>query len=131
MMQALKKLAAEAENIEILGHVSAVKLRSLMGRAKAFINASYEDFGISPIEALASGTPVIGFAKGGLLETTTEKKTAVYFNEQNAQAICDSVHVFEKTTLDKAENLRKSVEIFDQEHFRTHFKEAVSQCLAD
>ena len=131
MMQALKKLAAEAENIEILGHVSAVKLRSLMGRAKAFINASYEDFGISPIEALASGTPVIGFAKGGLLETTTEKKTAVYFNEQNVQAICDSVHVFEKTTLDKAENLRKSVEIFDQEHFRTHFKEAVSQCLAD
>ena len=131
MLKSLRKLAGKAENIEILGYVPVEKLRSLMGLAKAFINASFEDFGISPIEALASGTPVIGFAKGGLLETTTENKTAIYFKEQNSQAIMDAVHVFEKTTLDKAEYLRKSVEIFDQEHFRTQFKEAVNQCLAD
>jgi glycosyltransferase involved in cell wall biosynthesis len=102
-----------------------------MSGAKAFINASYEDLGISPIEALASGTPVIGYAKGGLLETTTENKSAVYFTEQKAQAIVDAADIFDNTILDKAELLRKSVEIFDQKHFRTNFKEAVNKCLAD
>jgi len=130
-LKELIKIAGSAENIQILGHVSESKLRSLMGLGKGFINASFEDFGISPIEALASGTPVIGFAKGGLLETTSENKTAVYFYQQNEQGLIDAVHLFEKTTLDSAEKLRKSVEIFDQKHFRSQFKEAVNQCLAD
>ena len=130
MLKELKRLAGNAENIQILGHVTEEKLRSLMGKAKAFINASFEDFGISPIEALASGTPVIGYAKGGLLETTEENKSAVYFRNQNALAIADAVHLFEKTKLDKAEELRKSVEIFNRDNFRSHFKEAVNSCLA-
>ncbi|HAW52244.1 MAG TPA: hypothetical protein DCX54_07955 [Flavobacteriales bacterium] len=130
MLKELKRLAGNAENIQILGHVTEEKLRSLMGKAKAFINASFEDFGISPIEALASGTPVIGYAKGGLLETTEENKSAVYFRNQNALAIADAIHLFEKTKLDKAEELRKSVEIFNRDNFRSHFKEAVNSCLA-
>ena len=131
MLKSLRKLAENAKNIEVIGHIPEVELYSLMGRAIAFINASFEDFGISPIEALASGTPVIGFAKGGLLETTIENKSAVYFQEQNEKAIMAAINTFEKTTLDKAEDLRRSVEIFDQKNFKTKFKEAVNQCLAD
>ena len=131
MLSELKSLSKDAENISVLGHVSHTELKSLMAKAKGFINASFEDFGISPIEALASGTAVLGYAKGGLLETTTENETAIYFYDQNEEAIQKAVNSFEKATLVSAEDLRKSVERFDQRVFRKQFKEAVEQCLAN
>lgn len=102
-----------------------------MSGSRAFINASLEDFGISPIEALAGGSPIIGFGQGGLLETTTEGKTAIYFKKQLAADIIEAVNEFEKTNFVRPSELRKSVEKFGREQFRTKFSNAVDQCLAN
>ncbi|MHC0443723.1 glycosyltransferase, partial [Flavobacterium sp. 3-210] len=69
-------------NIEILGYQSDEILRDELSKARAFVFAAEEDFGILPIEAQACGTPVIAFKKGGALETVIENETGIFFNEQ-------------------------------------------------
>ncbi|QEM90884.1 glycosyltransferase family 4 protein [Kosakonia radicincitans] len=97
-MDKIKKLATN--NITLLGYQDDASLIDYMKRAKAYVFAAEEDFGISPVEAQASGTPVITFGKGGCLETVrplgSEKPTGVFFFEQTADAICKAVHIFEQ-----------------------------------
>src|SRR5690606_26925222 len=69
-MPKLKQRAAA--NIEFLGHQENAQMHDLLGRARAFIFAAREDFGITPVEAQAAGTPVIAFGAGGALETILE-----------------------------------------------------------
>ncbi|HDK9850228.1 TPA: glycosyltransferase, partial [Klebsiella pneumoniae] len=75
-----------ARNIEILGYQSNEVMQSTMQKAKAFVFAAEEDFGITPVEAMACGTPVIAYGKGGVLETVKpvgyEAPTGVFFGEQ-------------------------------------------------
>ena len=117
-------------NVEILGYQNNQVLREYLQKAKALIFAAEEDFGIVPVEAQACGTPVIGYAKGGLLETVNglnhDAPTGVYFTCQSAQAIVDAVNEFEKN-LDKftPENCRKNALRFSEENFRLHFKSYV------
>lgn len=87
-------------NVTLLGHQSAAALKDHLQRAKAFVFAAEEDFGIAPIEAQACGTPVIAFGKGAALETirgtqTEEQPTGLFFEAQTAQAIMDAVTRFE------------------------------------
>lgn len=97
-MDKIKKLATN--NITLLGYQDDASLISYMKRAKAYVFAAEEDFGISPVEAQASGTPVITFGKGGCLETVrplgSEKPTGIFFFEQTADAICNAVRTFEQ-----------------------------------
>lgn len=87
------------KNIELLGYQSNEILVDYMQRAKAFIFAAEEDFGISPVEAQACGTPVIAFGKGGSLETVrplgVDNPTGIFFNEQNIASLSDAVIHFE------------------------------------
>jgi glycosyltransferase involved in cell wall biosynthesis len=83
-------------NIEFLGYQSREKLIEFMQKAKAFIFAADEDFGIMIIEALACGTPVIALNKGGAGETIIDNKTGIHFNEQSADSIKEAVEKFEK-----------------------------------
>ncbi|WP_348814137.1 glycosyltransferase, partial [Flavobacterium maritimum] len=84
-LEKLQKIANS--NIEFVGFVENKKLRSLMQKAKAFVFAAEEDFGIIPVEAQACGTPVIALKKGGTLETVLEKETGIFFEEQTAEKI--------------------------------------------
>lgn len=88
------------KNIEILGFQPNNIMEDYMRNAKAFVFAAEEDFGITPVEAQACGTPVIAFGKGGALETIRpygqQKPTGVFFNKQDIQSIIDSVNEFEK-----------------------------------
>ncbi len=90
-----------SKNIEFLGFQSDQSLRDLYSRAKALIFPQCEDFGIIPLEAMASGCPVIAYAKGGALETVKNRETGLLFSEQTVdslnQAICD----FEKLKFDE------------------------------
>lgn len=94
----VKKLASP--NVEILGYQPDEVLHNLMGKAQAFVFAAEEDFGITPVEAQACGTPVIAFGKGGALESIVgfgDTPTGLFFEEQTVESICASVEVFEQT----------------------------------
>ena len=92
--------AAAGPNVEVLGHQPKGVLIDLMQRAKAFIFAAEEDFGITPVEAQACGTPVIAYAKGGATETIRgleyARSTGVFFDRQEPQAIAAAVLELER-----------------------------------
>ena len=98
----LDKIRAKAApNVHLMGYQSTDVLRDHMQRAKAFVFAAEEDFGITPVEAQACGTPVIAFGKGGALETVrglgvvSDAPTGVFFDAQTSEAIQSAVRKFE------------------------------------
>jgi glycosyltransferase involved in cell wall biosynthesis len=100
-MARVRALAAAAPNIEVLGFQPNEALAALMARAQAFVFAAEEDFGITPVELQACGTPVIAYGAGGAVETVVDdpdpaKRTGVLFDEQTADALCAAVQRFER-----------------------------------
>lgn len=95
----ISSIAAGHTNITLLGYQSFDVLKSHMQRAKAFLFAAEEDFGITPVEAQACGTPVIAFGKGGVLETVRpigcDSPTGIFFPEQTVKSVCEAVANFE------------------------------------
>ncbi len=109
-------------NIELLGWQPSDIVRSRMGRAKAFIHAAEEDFGIAPVEAMASGCPVIAYGRGGLLEIVEEGKTGLFFGSQTVEALSEAVQRFERGDLQvKTEQLRAAAERFSRSRFQREF----------
>lgn len=129
-MEKIKKLATP--NITLLGYQDDAALVDYMKRAKAYIFAAEEDFGISPVEAQASGTPVITYGKGGCLETVkplgSEKPTGVFFFEQTAEAICEAVELFEKyREFIKPIDCRDNALFFSEQRFREEINSYVTK----
>ncbi|KAF2511331.1 glycosyltransferase [Flavobacterium foetidum] len=111
-------------NIEFVGFVENEKLKNLMQKAKAFVFAAEEDFGIIPVEAQACGTPVIALAKGGTLETVLENETGVFFKEQTAKKIEEAIVDFETKKFDP-KVIRKHAVLFSKQRFEKEIKEFV------
>ncbi|MBT8181241.1 MAG: glycosyltransferase family 4 protein [Eudoraea sp.] len=136
----LKKIKAKArDNVEVLGFQEFSVLKDYMQRAKAFIFAAEEDFGIIPIEAQACGTPVIAFGKGGSLETVKgqyvdqpieKNHTGVYFQEQNVQSMLSAINYFEEN-LSKfnAHQIRNYSLKFDREVFVKEIKKTFAEII--
>jgi glycosyltransferase involved in cell wall biosynthesis len=115
--------ALATDNVEILGFQEFHVLRHHLQRAKAFIFASEEDFGIAPLEAQACGTPVLAFERGGAGETVVDGSTGLYFREQTPEAICEVVKAFEASppgTFDP-QRIRAHAERFSTGRFRKDF----------
>ena len=74
-------------NISFLGHVSDEQRKGLMSRAKAVVVVALEDYGLVPIEANVSGTPVVAYGAGGVLDTQVPEKTGVFFHRQSPEAL--------------------------------------------
>ena len=124
------KIKAKAgKNVTLMGYQPFEVLKEHMQKAKAFVFAAEEDFGITPVEAQACGTPVIAFGKGGALETVVgldkEKPTGVFFEEQTVESICDAVEEFEQQDRFIAENCRQNAERFSNERFMREIREYV------
>ena len=92
--------AMAGPTIKFLGYVPDEDLPDLMARCRAFMWPGEEDFGISPIQAMAAGRPVIAYAAGGALETVVPGHTGALFYDQTAQAIVTAVEQFDEKTLD-------------------------------
>lgn len=110
----IKKIAKN--NIEIKGFLNAEVLKDYMEKAKAFVFAAEEDFGIVPVEAQACGTPVIGYNKGGLKETVIDGVTGVLFENQTTKDIIEAVNRFDKMVFD-GNAIRKNALKFSKERF--------------
>ncbi|MGB3765851.1 MAG: glycosyltransferase [Phormidesmis sp.] len=104
------------DNIAFLGHVSDLERSHLMAKAQAVIVAALEDYGLVPIEANASGTPVISYGAGGVLDTQVPGKTGVFFDRQSPEAV--QAAVIEASQI--CWNYRGI-----REHALSHFSEAV------
>jgi glycosyltransferase involved in cell wall biosynthesis len=114
------------ENVLVLGYQDDAVLLKHMQSAKAFIFAAEEDFGITPLEAQACGTPVLAFGRGGASETVIDGVTGLHFWSQSVEAICDVVDRFENTVADfDPLTIRKHAEKFSIERFRTEFKDCI------
>lgn len=112
-------------NIEILGYQGNNVLIDYMQRAKGFVFAAEEDFGIMPVEAQACGTPVIAFGRGGVLDSVKDGQTGTFFLKQSVDEIINAVKKFETMNFDY-EAIRKHAETFDTEMFKLKFKEFVN-----
>tara|TARA_B100001971_G_scaffold129103_1_gene119064 strand:+ start:112460 stop:113578 length:1119 start_codon:yes stop_codon:yes gene_type:complete len=118
-ISSLKKIANP--NIQFLGRVDRETIIMHYARARAFIFPGVEDFGITPLEANASGCPLIAYGYGGVLETQDEK-TANFFNEPTVDALIEAVNKFE--TKD-AKDLLARAEEFSKERFQRELLESL------
>lgn len=91
-----KTKAVAKENVTMMGYQPFEVLKEKMQKAKAFVFAAEEDFGITPVEAQACGTPVIAYGRGGALETVQQDVTGCFFEEQSKESIIRAVLYLEK-----------------------------------
>ena len=125
-----KLIEMATPNIELLGYQPFEVLHNYMRKAKAFIFAAEEDFGIIPVEAQACGTPVIAFKKGGLLETVLENKTGLFFKEQTVESLIKAVKKFE--LISKTFNpifIRKNAMQFNSKRFRNEIENCINKFI--
>ncbi|MBS1959721.1 MAG: glycosyltransferase [Bdellovibrionales bacterium] len=115
------KQKLDARNIEFLGSPSNDQIESLYSSCRAFIFPGEEDFGITPLEAMASGAPVIAYRSGGACETVTDK-TGILFSPQTVDALCEAIMDVEsgRRKFDEAECRRRAA-FFSQERFKKEF----------
>jgi len=111
-------------NIEFLGRLSDEELRSCYNLSKAFIFPQEEDFGITPVEAMACGRPVIAYRGGGALETIKEGKTGVFFADQTAEGLVQAVKKFDSYKFNP-NFIRQHALGFDKEIFKKKIKQFV------
>ncbi len=120
----MQKIKAKASrNIDVVGYQSDDMLVAYLQKAKAFVFAAQEDFGIVPVEAQACGTPIIAYGRGGVSETVIQGKTGILFGEQSVDSLMNAVKTFDKQQ-SKFDPLviRKNAERFSKERFKKEFK---------
>lgn len=113
-------------NVQLLGRPSDEQARDLLARCRTFLFPGEEDFGITPLEANASGKPVIAFAGGGALETIVEGVTGEFFREPTAPSLVTVVRAFDDTKYD-ALTMRRHAEKFSVAVFK---EKLLSQIVA-
>ena len=130
----VKALADGAPNIEVMGFLDNSAMVDRMARARALVFAAEEDFGITPVEAQACGTPVIAYGAGGALETVVQsadpaQRTGVFFHRQSADAIRAAVERFEALGLFDPEVCRAQAERFSTARFNAGLRAAIDAAL--
>jgi glycosyltransferase involved in cell wall biosynthesis len=126
--------SAATPNVTILGHQPTDVMVGYLQRARAFVFAAEEDFGIAPVEAQACGTPVIAYGRGGALESIVgtrsdgNPQTGMFFTSQTPESIIDAVERFEAASAPvRPEDCRSRAERFAPEMFRDRFKAYVDR----
>lgn len=129
------KLRSRAgKNVTLLGYQPADNLKRYMQQARAFVFAAEEDFGITPVEAQACGTPVIAFGRGGASETIrglgAETPTGLFFTEQTVGSLVAAIALFEKEGgIIKPSDCRANALRFSPDRFREELRNHIDSCL--
>lgn len=129
-MENLKKLAGDSKDIIFTGRASDEDVRMYLNKCKALIFCPEEDFGITPLEAQVCGRPVIGFKKGGTLETVIDGTTGVLFEKQETDSVCEAILKFEELNKNGAFDKKTIIEhaaSFSEEKFISDFKKVVDE----
>ncbi len=129
----IDNLRSTAENnIEFVGFQGSEAVSDYLAKAKAFVIANEEDFGIAPVEAQACGTPVIAYGKAGVLETVVDGKTGVFFNEQTVEGLKKAVSRFQEmeNSFD-TKAIRKHAEKFAVKIFKDKFSQFVEDKMEE
>lgn len=129
-LAALKRIAGP--NIRFVGPVPFAELTDYLARCRALIFPGEEDFGIVPVEAMASGRPVIAYGRGGALDTVVPGQTGLLFKEQTEQALADAIELFE--TMEHRfcpELMQLHAARFSNANFKAGMKRVIDQALAE
>jgi glycosyltransferase involved in cell wall biosynthesis len=125
----LASLRARAgRNVEFVGRVSDGELKELYAHCRGLVFPGEEDFGIAPLEANASGRPVIAYAGGGALDTVVDGQTGVLFDRQRVEDLIEAVRRAEDTYWD-GDTLRMHARRFDRQVFRDQLTQFVSESV--
>jgi glycosyltransferase involved in cell wall biosynthesis len=125
-----KLRAMAGSSIEFLGKVDDDLLAYHYSRCRALVFPGEEDFGIVPVEAMASGRPVVAYGRGGALETVVDGQTGVFFTEPTADRLIDAVHRLEEISFDPG-SIRRHALTFGKELFKKKIKELVDVKLRE
>jgi len=118
----LKKIAGPT--VKFLGRQADEVIKQHYSRCKAFLFPGEEDYGLTPIEAQASGRPVIAYNRGGVTETVIDGKTGLFFNEQTVESLSEAILKFETMTFSKKDILEHA-SAFSVDEFKQKFLELV------
>jgi len=119
----LKRLRREAgPNVTFVSDARDEDIREYLRYAQAFIMTAHEDFGIAPVEAMACGTPVIAYRRGGALDTVVPNVTGMFFDEQTPRAVREAVAAFDRRNFD-AQTIRNYAVRYDTSRFKARFAE--------
>jgi glycosyltransferase involved in cell wall biosynthesis len=121
--------ARAPRNVEMLGRQPREVLRDHLQRAKAFVFAAIEDFGIAPVEAQACGTPVIALGRGGVTESVVDGGTGLFFDEQTVAALVAAIERFEGGSDFDPQAIRARALGFGAQQFKTRLTGLVDEAL--
>ena len=129
----LRRLAEP--HVRVLGWQPHNIVQQYITKAKAFVYAACEDFGIALVEAQACGTPVVAYGKGGALETVKDIRqcpqdgTGLFFDVQQPEALIEAINSFERLQFQiSPENCRLQAERFSQAVFKQSYLEYIEHC---
>ena len=126
-MDNLRKMAKS--NVKLLGRLSDEEIADYYSRAKAFVFCGEEDFGITPVEAQAAGTPVIAYGRGGVLDTVIDGESGIYFHESTVESLISAVQQFEQYGVAySTEELQSHAEKFSLKRFQKEISEYIRSC---
>ena len=135
----LKNIAGPT--VQIIGFQSKEKIANLMSECRAFVYAGIEDFGIAPVEAMASGAPVIALGKGGILDTvkcftsnSNEGSTGLLFSDQTVKSLVEAIEFFKEKQLWRDFNpelIRHWASSFSEDSFKFRFEKTINRAWSE